>query len=65
MRLPPIPGVSHLRHGIYRVFLKKGAQQILVQPLVGVEFVSFMKVSMVVLRGYAFYLFVSPVSINV
>ena len=50
--LPPIPGVSHLKRGVFRVYTNKGAQKIKVQPLVGDEFIAFMKVSPVVLRGY-------------
>lgn len=46
--LPHVPGVAHLKNGIFR--FPKG-KKITTQPLVGVEYEAFLQVSMVVLRG--------------
>lgn len=52
--MPALPGIPHLKDGIFKVFENKSALHIQVQPLVGAEFIGFMKVSLVVLRGYVF-----------
>lgn len=50
---PKIPGVPHLSNGIYRIVAgKKVEQKITTQPLVGDEYVAFMKISMVIFRGF-------------
>lgn len=49
--LPAISGVSHLNCGLYRFTKEKGWNKITVQPLVGAEYQSFLKVSKIIFRG--------------